>query len=573
MLRELLRSLFKPAATRLIARGLALRQRGELPEAERVLREAAALFPRDAVAAVNLALVLLEQHQVTAGAAELERALQLDPANGAAHYNLANLLRASGRHDDAIDHYTRAAEAQLPVVQARQELMFALLEVCDWTRAQSQAERLRAHCRQQSPGWERAIAPLTATYLELDADACKQVAAWHATEAARGATPIRRAALSNGDTRLRIGYCSPDFRDHPVGQLISAALPLHDRAHFEVCVYSYGADDGSTYRRDVAQGADRFVDVAGLSDVDAAAAIAADGVHILIDLAGHTTGGRLGIFARRPAPLQAHYLGYAATTGAAYIDYFISDAIATPPELGSAFTEQLACVPGCFMLSGGAPPPVAVAPSRAAAGLPDNVTVFAAFTNASRITRDVFGLWLEILRAVPDSVLWLKQANALTTQNLLTAARDAGIAPERLHFAQRLADKAGHIARLALANLALDTIGWHNGHSTTNDLLWAGLPVLTAPGRTFASRVGASLVTAAGLPELVARDTRDYVNIAINLGNDRAQCAALKQRLSVNRAHALFFDGHRVVAGLEAVYQEMWRIHRSSSLPQAIRIA
>ena len=570
MLRELLRSLFKPASTRLIARGLALRERGELPEAERVLREAATLFPRDAVAAVNLALVLLEQHQIASGAAELERALQLDPANGAAHYNLANLLRVSGRHDDAIRHYARAAEAQPPVVQARQELMFTLLEVCDWARAQAEAERLRAHCQQQSAGWERAIAPLTATYLELDAAACKQVAAWHAADAAHGVTTIRHTGSSIDGARLRIGYCSPDFRDHPVGQLISAALPLHDRSRFEVFAYSYGVDDASSVRRTIAQSADRFIDVAGMSDAAAAAAIAADGVYILIDLAGHTTGGRLGIPARRPAPVQAHYLGYAATTGAPYIDYFIGDAIATPPELAAGFTEQLACVPGCFMLSGGRPPAVASAPSRAAEGLPEHATVFAAFTNASRITHEVFVLWLEILNAVPDSVLWLKQANALTMQNLRAAAQAGGIAAERLHFAQRVPRKADHLARLALADLALDTIIWHNGHSTTNDLLWAGVPVLTTAGRTFASRVGASLVTAAGLPELVAQDTRDYVNIAIRLGSDRAQCAVLKQRLSANQSKSLFFDARRIVAGLEAGYLEMWRRHTSGTPPHRI---
>ena len=194
----------------------------------------------------------------------------------------------------------------------------------------------------------------------------------------------------------------------------------------------------------------------------------------------------------------------------------------------------------------------------------------AAFTTASRITHEVFVLWLEILNAVPDSVLWLKQANALTMQNLRAAAQAGGIAAERLHFAQRVPRKADHLARLALADLALDTIIWHNGHSTTNDLLWAGVPVLTTAGRTFASRVGASLVTAAGLPELVAQDTRDYVNIAIRLGSDRAQCAVLKQRLSANQSKSLFFDARRIVAGLEAVYLEMWRRHTSGTPPHRI---
>jgi predicted O-linked N-acetylglucosamine transferase (SPINDLY family) len=569
MLLKLLRACFQPGAGRMIQRGLALRQQGDLKAAEQFLREAAAKFPRDAVAAINLALVLLEQNHAAAGAAELERALALDPANGTAHYNYANLLRNSGRHADALRHYAQAAEAQPPVTLARQELMFALLEVCAWDDAEREAALLRELCAAPGDGWLNAIAPLTATYLELDDTSCKRVAAWHAAQAARGAAPARQTAVADGK-RLRIGYISPDFREHPVGHLMRAGLALHDRGRFELFAYSAGYDDNSDCRRGIAASVDHFVDIAALSDAAAANRIAADGVQVLIDLAGHTTGGRLGVLARRPAPVQAHYLGYAATTGAAYIDYFISDAIATPPELADAFTEKIAYVPGCFMLSGGAPAAVAELPTRTSQGLPENATVFSSFANASRITREVFGLWLNILRAVPGSVLWLRQSDPAVVDNLRTAAQLGAIDPARLVFAARVPDKARHMARLALADLSLDTIGWHNGHSTTNELLWAGVPVLTAPGRTFAARVGASLVSAAGLPELVARDQRDYVEIAIRLGRERVLCDALKCKIADNRNHALFFDGRRILAGLEAVLLEMWRQQRNGEPPRPI---
>ena len=560
MLLKLLRSFFQPDATPLIRRGLALRQQGALRAAERVLREAAEKFPRDAAAAVNLALVLLEQNHAEAGAAQLQRALAIDPGNGAAHYNLANLLRNSGRLEDAIRHYRHASQAKPEIALARQELMFALLESCAWDEAEREAALLRAQCNAKAEGWARAITPLTAVYLELDNAACKAVAAWHANEAAEGATPMRRSPRGTGDGRLRIGYLSQDFRDHPVGHLLSAGLPLHDRSRFEIFAYSTGADDGSDVRKKISQSVDRFVDIAAMSDADAAAAIAGDGVQVLIDLGGHTTGSRMGVLARRPAPVQAHYLGHAATTGAAYIDYFITDAIATPPECVDAFTEQLATVPGCFMLSGGAPANAGTVPTRASQGLPDAAMVFANFANASRITRKVFGLWMKILQAVPGSVLWLKQSHATTVDNLRAAAQACGIDAARLVFAARVTGNAEHRARLALADLSLDTIGWHHGHSTTNEMLWAGVPVLTHAGRAFASRVGASLLTAAGLAEMIARDERDYIDIAVRLGTDRAQSAALKQKLAANKQHALFFDGRRIVAGLEAVYVEMWRL-------------
>jgi len=570
MLLKLLRACFQPGAGRLIERGLALRRQGDLKAAEHSLRRAVERFPRNAVAAVNLALVLLEQNQAAAGAAELERALALEPANGAAHYNYANLLRNSGRHADALRHYAQAANAQPAVALARQELMFALLEVCAWDEAAREAVLLRALSAEPGEGWLKAIAPLTATYLELDVTACKRVAAWHAADAARGAVPLKTRRGVHGDGRLRIGYISPDFRNHPVGHLVSAGMPLHDRTRFEVFVYSCGPDDQSDYRRGIVAGADRFADIAAMTDADAAGLIAGDGVQVLIDLAGHTTGGRLGVLARRPAPVQAHYLGYAATTGAAYIDYFITDAIATPPEFAAAFTEQLAYVPACFMLSGGAPAAVDLVPTRASQGLPENAMVFSNFANASRITREVFALWLDILRAVPGSVLWLRQSDPMVVEHLRAAAQQGGIDVSRLVFAARVAGRAQHIARLTLADLSLDTIGWHNGHSTTNELLWAGVPVLTAAGRTFAARVGASLVSAAGLPELVARDSRDYAGIAIRLGRDRTLCLALREKLAANKKDALFFDQRRIVEGLEAVYQQMWLQHQSGGPPRRI---
>ena len=569
MLLKILRTCLKANPARPVRRAMALRQQGDLPAATGVLRDAARQFPHDAVIAVNLALVLLEQNQADAGAAELERAMALDPANAAAHYNYANLLRVSGRQEEALPHYRLATQGPAPVAQAQQELMFSLLEFCAWDEAGRVAEGLRATCRQKNADWPRGIAPLTAVYLGLDDSTCKEVAAWHAAEAARDVAVLHAAPAAEG-ARLRIGYLSPDCRDHPVGHLLGAALPLHDRNRCVVFVYSYGADDQSASRRAIERGVEHFVDIATLSDAAAAARIAADGVQVLIDLAGHTSGGRPGILARRPAAVQAHYLGYPATTGAAYLDYFITDAVVTPSACEAAFSEQLAFVPDCFMVGGGPPPPAALQPTRASQGLPAQAMVYSSFINAARISRDVFALWMEILRAVPDSVLWLKQSHAAVVANLRAEAVRHGVDASRLCFAPRVAGRAEHLARIALSDLSLDTIGWHCGHSTTNETLWTGVPVLTAEGGHFAARVGCSLLTAAGLPEMIARDARDYVAIATRLGLERESCAALKHKLAANRQHAAFFDQRRLVAGLETVYLEMWRQHRAGLRPQGI---
>jgi predicted O-linked N-acetylglucosamine transferase (SPINDLY family) len=260
--------------------------------------------------------------------------------------------------------------------------------------------------------------------------------------------------------------------------------------------------------------------------------------------------------------VQAHYLGFAATTGAPYIDYFITDPVATPPALADGFSEKLASVPHCFMVSDGADAPGA-ADDMGESQFAQDTIVFCNFNNASRITREDFGSWMEILRGVPGSVLWLRGANELTVNNLRQATHASGMDPARLIFAQRVPTKRGYLARLQRADLVLDTIQWHNGHSSTSDALWAGVPVLTVPTQQFAGRIAASLVNSAGLPELVRHDRNDYVQTAIELGNDRARLSALKRNLVARTAP--FFNTRARVRDLEAAYLQMWSEYRASA--------
>lgn len=568
MLWTLLRSAFRPRAqpNAFVSRSLSLRKEGRLRDAEQLLREAAVQFPRDPIVATNLGVVLLEQDQGEHGVAWLERALDFDPRCAPAHYNLANIMRASGQRALAVEHYQAATDADPGFASAREELMHCLLELCDWDRADLQADALRAMiARRPAAEWMRFVSPLTALYLGLAPALLKEVAAYHAAEYARGMAPVTRNVLVDAqpvenNTRLRIGYLSRDFRDHPVGHLLANVFALHDRARFEVYAFSYGPDDGSIYRKAIAAGVDYFVDAHAMTDAELAAEIAQAGIQVLVDLAGHTTGNRMPVLARRPAPVQAHYLGFPASTGASYIDYFITDGIATPPTLADGFTEKLAYLPQCFMVSDGADAAGVADDTSAAPQFAADAIVFCNFNSASRITRGDFGAWMEILREVPPSVLWLQGAGTLTVANLQRQAQMSGIDPARLIFAQRVPAKRDHLARLKRADLVLDTIGWHNGHSSTSDALWAGVPVLTAPGQHFAGRVAASLVTAAGLPELVKRDRAEYVQAAIQLGNDRAQLAAL-----TGRRAAPFFDTRARVRDLEAAYSEMWNDYRGST--------
>ncbi|MEO7726465.1 MAG: tetratricopeptide repeat protein [Burkholderiales bacterium] len=561
MLWKVLRAAFGPRARpdESINRSLALRREGRLREAEQLLRVTAAQFPRDAVIATNLGIVLLEQDQGEQGVAWLQRAIEFEPRCAPAHYNLANIMRASGQREQALQHYKAATDADPAFAHAREELMHCLLEVCDWDRAGNEADALRAMIAgEPAAKWMRNISPLTAVYLGLDSALVKDVAAYHAGDCARGIEPLARNGAADVDTRsarLRIGYLSRDFRDHPVGHLLAHAFALHDRTQFEIHAFSYGPDDGSSYRSAIMNGVDRFVDARALTDSELAAAIAAAGIHVLVDLAGHTNGNRMPVLARRPAPVQVNYLGFSATTGASFIDYFITDPVATPPALAAAFSEKLAYVPHCYMVSDGTDAD-GTEDAVAVSQFPADAAVFCNFNNASRITRDDFRAWMEILRGVPHGVLWLQGAHELTVRNLRNEARACEVDPERVVFAQRTPSKRAHLERLRRADLALDTVGWHNGHSSTSDALWAGVPVLTVPTQQFAGRVAASLMTAADMPELVRRDRSDYVHTAIRLGNDRAWLGATKRKLAERAAP--FFDTRMRVRDLEAAYRQMW---------------
>lgn len=558
MLWRMLKLALRPAPTaeRLVQQALDLRDAGLQQEAEAVLRRAVRDHPDDAAAATNLAVQLLEQDRGAEAVRLLERALQLDPRCAPAHYNYAHVLRFNGKIAAAISHFEAAVAADPALAQAPEALLHALLEACDWDGAERVGGELRRRIATEPPGaWLPFVAPLTAMCLKLDAEHAKAIGAFHAPK------PHARRACAATRTRegrrLRIAYLSHDFRSHPMGQMLAGAFALHDRERFEVYAYSTGPDDGSVYRKRVVDGVDRFIDIAKTSDDAAAAAIADAGVDLLIDLMGHTAGNRLGIPARRCAPVQAHFLGFPATTGAPYIDYYVGDAIASPPEVEPQFSERVIRVADCYQLNEGSAAFSAPPAQRAEHGLPEDGYVFCNFGSPVRIDRRSFALWMRILGAVPGSLLWLLRPSPIAIENMSREAARHGIDPKRLVFGKPL-DKAAHLARLACADLGLDTLDWYNAHSTGADLLWSGVPLVTSPGSTFATRVAASLLRNADLPDLVVEDDDAYCATAISLATDRARNREVRARLLAARDYAPLFDTARLVRGLEDAYEAMY---------------
>jgi predicted O-linked N-acetylglucosamine transferase (SPINDLY family) len=360
--------------------------------------------------------------------------------------------------------------------------------------------------------------------------------------------------------RLRIGYLSADFHDHATMHLLRGVLASHDRSRFCITAYSYGrvSDDATVFAR---QHCDTFRDIAQLSDADAAALIARDEIDILVDLKGFTREARLGITACRPAPILVSWLGYPGTLGHPRLaDWIIGDPVTTPLEHAANYSEALASMPHCYQPNdrGRA---IGRVPTRQEVGLPESAFVFCSFNQAYKFGPATLDVWCRLLRDVPGSVLWLLPSSERMAANIRREMAVRGVEGERLVLAPSL-PMAEHLARLTLADLALDTFPV-NSHTTASDALWAGVPLVTRMGETFASRVAASLLHAIGLPELVTTDWETYFSVARALASDRARLAALRQALSRNRATHPLFDTARFTRDLERLFTRMWQCHET----------
>lgn len=384
-------------------------------------------------------------------------------------------------------------------------------------------------------------------------------------ESPGGENDRRGAPIELSGRRLRVGYVSSDLRDHAVGYLMAELFEVHDRAKVEVFAYYCGIPREDGLQRRIRGAVEHWRNIRDLSDDEAAAMVAADGIDILVDVNGHTRDARTGLFSRRPAPIQVNWLGYPGTMGSPYHHYIIGDDWITPPEAELYFSEKVLRLP-CYQPNDRRRIVDPTRPTRAQAGLPDDAFVFCCFNGSQKITRFTFLRWLTILASVPGSVLWLLESTPATQGRLRAFAEAHGVAPERLVFAPKTSN-AQHLARYPLADLFLDTAPY-GAHTTASDALWMGVPMITISGRAFASRVCGSLVRAAGLPELVVGDEAAYVALAVALAADKPRVAELKARLSANRDRCALFDTDLLVRRLEGLYGEMVGDYCAGRLPQ-----
>ena len=383
-------------------------------------------------------------------------------------------------------------------------------------------------------------------------------------------TDFQMSGRRSPKPRITIGYLSSDFHNHATAHLMLNLFGLHDRKDFNVFTFSYGQNDESAYREKIKNDSDKFFDLQAAGHLEAAGKIFESGVDILVDLKGHTRYNRLEICALRPAPVQVTYLGFPGTTGADFLDYIITDRIITPEDQSPYYSEQLVYLPHCYQVNDHKQK-ISDAPfSRSDFDLPEKGFVFCSFNSNFKIEPVMFGVWMYLLKKAPDSVLWLFKSNDLAERNLKIEAQSRGVGGDRLIFAEKM-PKDQHLARCRLADLALDT-RIYGGHTTTSDLLWAGVPVVTMLGTHFASRVPASLLNAVGFPELITHNLEEYESLALRLSQNPGELAALRTKLTQNRKTEPLFDTPRFVRNLESAYHKIWARFLTGEMPRMIEV-
>jgi predicted O-linked N-acetylglucosamine transferase (SPINDLY family) len=535
----------------------------ELKRAEEALASydrTLALHPRHADALINRGLALAGLGNQEAAIQSYNRALEVDSRHVGALNNLGIAFNYLRRYEEALDSYGRALAINPDTPFLVGSWLHAKMRVCDWRNLQEDFTSLESRVS----GGQRASPPFP--FLTMSNSAALQrraaeiwASAKHPPAGAMPEAPPGRAA-----ERIRIGYFSADFMNHATSYLMAELLERHDRSRFEVFAFSFGPDAADEMRRRVAAAVDRFIDVRRMPDAEVARLSRSLGIDVAVDLKGYTQDSRPGVFALRAAPVQVNYLGYPGTMGAGFMDYVVADATLIPEADRVHYREKVVCLPDSYQPNDASRRIAERVFTRAEAGLPSAGFVFCCFNDNYKFTPAVFDAWCRILRRVEGSVLWLLESSPGAAANLRREAALRGVGGERLVFGRQL-PLAEHLARHRLADLFLDTLPY-NAHTTASDALWAGLPVLTRIGETFAGRVAASLLRAAGLPELVASTLEGYEARAVDLATDRHKLDEIKRRLDANRLSCPLFDSRRFAQHIEAAYAEMHR-RRCSGLP------
>jgi predicted O-linked N-acetylglucosamine transferase (SPINDLY family) len=535
-------------------RGLALRDMGRLEDARASFETVLTLEPGNAVAMNSHGNVLRDMKKFDEAIQSYSAAIQARPAYAEALINRGYTQWALKRYDAGMADVELALTLEPDYPYGRGEVLHARMYSADWhdfaARKRELGDLVRAGKRAIQPFDFQAIAETPA-----DAQACSRI--WVADKYPQ--MPARRhdPAARKAEKKIRIGYVSGEFRQQATAILMAGIYERHDREKFEIIALDCGRNDQSPMRARLENAFDRWIGITGLSDEEASDVIRDARIDILVSLNGFFGEARMGVFARKPAPIQVNYLGFPATLGAPYIDYILADRVVIPEAEQRFYDEQVVYLPGCYQANDNMGRSMAQTPLRADVGLPPEGFVFCNFNNAYKLTPATFDSWMRILKQVDGSVLWLLESANPYAVNLRREAEARGVDAGRLVFAPDLPTDE-HLARLKLADLFLDGLPY-NAHTTGSDALWAGVPLITQKGTTFPGRVGASLLAAAGLPELVTESSEEFEALAVRLASNPDLVKELRTRLAGNRDQNSLFDTDRFRTAIEAAYTQMWQ--------------
>ena len=527
---------------------------------------AIALKPDFAEAYNNRGAALKDLKNPAEALASYDKAIALKPGYAEAHSNRGNALRDLRRSEEALESYDRAIALKPDFEFLYGDLVHTKMRICDWSNWESQIAQL-VHTIDHADKVSRPFPLLAATN-------SPQLQRKAAEIYALANYPLNRAlpkiAKRQRHDKVRIAYVSANFRPHPMSYLVAGCIEAHDRNRFDATAISLQPESPSEIGQRMKRAFNKFIDVSGMSDQAVVQLMRELEIDIAIDLMGYTSGNRTNIFALGAAPVQVNYMGFPGTMGAEYIHYIIADQIIIPLEDALFFSEKIVLMPDTYWVTDRKLAIARRTPTRAEAGLPEDAFVFCCFNNNYKITPEVFDCWMKILKQVDGSVLWLFADNAKATSNLRKEAEIRGVHPERLVFAKRTS-LPDHLARHRLADLFLDTLPY-NAHTTASDALWAGLPVLTRIGETFAGRVAASLLNAIGLTELITLTPQAYEALAIELAANPEKLATIKRKLATNRLTTPLFDTQLFTRHIEAAYTAMYERYQADLPPDHIYV-
>ncbi len=538
-----------------------------LDEALASYSHAIALKPDYAESYKNQANTLFELKRLNEALASCDRAIALRTDYAEAYYNRGNILIELYRFDEALASLYKALAIKPDFPYALGLGLLCKMYCCNWDDIDTAFARIIRTIDLD----QNSLTPFCGLMIPSDLAHQQHCAQSYVEDKyPASATPLWQGERYAHE-RIRVGYFSSDYKNHPVSHLIAQLIECHDRTRFEIIGFSFGPLTTDPWRQRLEKAFDRFIDVRTQTDRRIATMAREMEIDIAIDLNGHTQDARTGIFALRPVPIQVNYLGYPGTIAADYIDYLIADQVVVPEDHRPYYTEKVVCLPHSYLPNDSTKAISDRHFSRAELGLPEDAFVFCCFNNAYKITPVLFDIWMRLLKAVDGSVLWLSDLGATAVKSLRGEAEKRGVSPDRLVIAERMEKLEDHLARIRHADLFLDTF-YYNAHTTASDALWAGLPVLTYMGDTFAGRVAASLLTAVALPELITHGHAEYESLALKLATQPNQLAAVRQKLAGNITTQPLFDTLLLTKHIEAAYVEMYGRYQDDLAPDHIYV-